>query len=462
MIETFITPIPNKSEIKVILDIGSRDCEQSVEFYNNFPNATIIAFECNPNTLPLCRSKINERIKLVEGAVTDYDGEITFYPINQNLTITTWADGNPGASSIFKSNGQYTVEHYVQDEIKTNCHRLDTVLKNMGIDKVDVIWMDLQGAELLALKGLGKYFENVDYIHTEISFKPIYENQVLADELETFIENAGFVQLGDIERNRNMWQTDIIYKNKKLNTFDIVICVGPNDLSVINEQIKYTKKNILNYNKIYLISCDPNLNINDTTTIDEKTFPFSLDNVKEIIKSDTRCGWYYQQLLKMYAPFVIDNLLNRVLVLDSDTYFLKPTNFVSADGKCLYAYGAEYNIPYFNHMQKLHPNLKKIVNVSGICHHMMFEKQYLYQLIAGIEQYHIKPFFNCFLECVEPSDWNGSGASEYEIYFNFVLQNYSNNVQIRPLNWKNTSDINVLNNSEYDYVSYHWYLRSNT
>ena len=74
------------------------------------------------NTLNLCEQNIipyQDRITLIKGAVCDYDGSITFYPINQEKTITTWKDGNPGASSLFKSNGKYPIETYVQDEITT-------------------------------------------------------------------------------------------------------------------------------------------------------------------------------------------------------------------------------------------------------------------------------------------------------------------------------------------------------
>ncbi len=147
MINNFIKHIPDKTKEYVIFDIGSRDCVQSIEFYNAFPNAKIYAFECNANTLDICRRNIerySDRITLIEGAVCDYDGHITFYPINQEKTRTTWSDGNPGASSIFRSNGQYTVEHYVQDETITNCHRLDTVMEKYNIPQVDIIWMDLR------------------------------------------------------------------------------------------------------------------------------------------------------------------------------------------------------------------------------------------------------------------------------------------------------------------------------
>ena len=70
----------------IIFDIGSRDCAQSIEFYNEFPNSKIYAFECNPNTIHICKNNIinySDRITLIEGAVCDYDGLINFFPIDQ-------------------------------------------------------------------------------------------------------------------------------------------------------------------------------------------------------------------------------------------------------------------------------------------------------------------------------------------------------------------------------------------
>lgn len=218
MIENFIKYIENKDKPLIIFDIGSRDCVQSIEFYKEFPNSKIYAFECNPNTLEICKKNIepySDRITLIEGAVCDYDGSITFYPINQKKTITTWADGNPGASSIFKSNGKYTIEKYVQDEIITNCHRLDSIMKKYGISNVDIIWMDLQGAELLALKGLGNHLQNVKYIHTEVSYNEMYSGQVMFYELNNYILSNDFV----IKNNLSFtgWQEDVIYEKKNIH-----------------------------------------------------------------------------------------------------------------------------------------------------------------------------------------------------------------------------------------------------
>lgn len=215
MIENFISYINDKTKPYVIFDIGSRDALQSIEFYKHFPNAKIYAFECNPNTLHICETNIidyKDRIRLIKGAVCDYDGSINFYPINQEKTITTWKDGNPGASSLFKSNGKYTIEHYVQDKITTNCHRLDTIMNEHNIPCVDIIWMDLQGAELLALKGLGNKLSSVKYVYTEVSHKEMYTGQVMFKELNDYMIKNDFLILNNLSFRG--WQEDIIYKKK--------------------------------------------------------------------------------------------------------------------------------------------------------------------------------------------------------------------------------------------------------
>ena len=237
--------------------------------------------------------------------------------------------------------------------------------------------------------------------------------------------------------------------------FDIVIPVGPNDKSLIEEQIKYTKKNIINYRNIYLICNDISLSIEDCITIDENIFPFNIETVANYHGKLERNGWYLQQLLKLYAGKIIPNILDKYLVIDSDTFFLKPTTFIE-NNKPLYNYGYEFHEPYFCHMKKLDNNFNKIdINKSGICHHILFETKYINEIISIVEKNYSDTFYNIFLKLV--IDKNGSGASEYEIYFNYILKYHPNEIKIRKLNWKNTHTLDL--NSNLDYISYHWYMR---
>lgn len=236
--------------------------------------------------------------------------------------------------------------------------------------------------------------------------------------------------------------------------FDIVIPVGPNDINKINNLIEYTKKNIIGYRNIYLISKN-NINIDDCIFINENIFPFNINVISVFYGKNNRNGWYFQQLIKLYASFFIDNILNNYLVIDADTYFLKPTIFFK-NKLPLYNIGTEYNLPYFEHMTNLYPSLNKSINHSGICHHMMFQKHILEELFTLVESYHNKPFWEAFLLCINQNHYLGSGASEYEIYFNYLHIFHPNKFIIRELKWTNNSQI--IEDNDYDYVSCHWYL----
>jgi hypothetical protein len=249
--------------------------------------------------------------------------------------------------------------------------------------------------------------------------------------------------------------------NQNALLFDVVIPIGPNDISKIKLQIQHTKKNVIGHRNIYIVPYDPNLRINGCITIEESTFPFSKNTIAQYHGKSSRNGWYLQQLLKLYAGSVIPGILDRYLVIDSDTFFLKPTHFVCMQsGKCFYNYNTKYHAPYLIHMNRLHPTLvNKLKGISGICHHMMFERQFIGKLFELVEKQHGgKPFYQVFLENVEPKHKLLSGASEYEIYFNYMLLYHEKEMLIRPLKWANVR--NYTNNVPlpFDYISWHWYM----
>jgi hypothetical protein len=239
-----------------------------------------------------------------------------------------------------------------------------------------------------------------------------------------------------------------------MNLFDIVIPLGPNDIRVINQQIEYTLKNIVGYRNVYIIFKDDSLIVNGCITIEESIFPFSMDTVACHHGKLSRNGWYLQQLIKLYAGISIPGILERYLVVDADTFFLKPTLFIEND-KCLYNYGMEYHLPYFTHMTRLNSQFTKQDRKSGICHHMMFETKFVREMMNMVESVHHDVFYNVFLKQV--TDYANSGASEYELYFNYISQFHPNEIIIRTLKWKNTNMLDT--HDDYDYVSYHWYMR---
>jgi hypothetical protein len=248
--------------------------------------------------------------------------------------------------------------------------------------------------------------------------------------------------------------------------FDIVIPLGPNDVMYIWPNLQRNRENIVGHRNIYIVTKDPSglpadqqeqARANGCTLIDEAIFPFQMSDVIAIHGGvNWRNGWYLQQLLKLYAGFVIPDILPRYLVVDADTVFLKPTRFISDDNKCFINVGREYHVPYFEHMKRMHPTFEKQVRYSGISHHMMFERDYVADMMRLVEEHHNgKIFWRVFLE--EVTDIMGSGASEYEMYFNYMIRYHGADFRIRALQWGNAP--RIIEGQGLDYVSVHWAIR---
>lgn len=186
LIDHFIDQIKNHNNSfvpNVILDIGSRDLEQSLEFNSVFPNADVYAFEPNPDQYNICLKNANQKIKVFNLAISSENSERDFY-----LT-----KGNIGASSLLKPLDVPFASNQIIEKITVKSTSLENWIKQNSINKIDIMWMDVQGIELEVLKSLSaEQLSKISYIHCEASEKPYYEKHQLKSDLETFLVENGF------------------------------------------------------------------------------------------------------------------------------------------------------------------------------------------------------------------------------------------------------------------------------
>jgi hypothetical protein len=176
-----------------------------------------------------------------------------------------------------------------------------------------------------------------------------------------------------------------------------------------------------------------------------------------------RTGWYYQQLLKLYAQQVIPDLSDEVLILDSDTIFLRETEFFDKRGRVFMTVGSEYHNPYFAHGQRLLPGWRRVYKeYSGISNHMMFNRNILQEIFSVVEGRFHRPFWEIFLQMVDSREIAHSGASEFELYFNYCFDKYPDRYAFRKLLWDNATrleDIEMLRSKGVYFVSCHAWQR---
>ena len=221
---------------------------------------------------------------------------------------------------------------------------------------------------------------------------------------------------------------------------DVVIPAHVKDIETLDLCIEGARNSVKDLRNVYVISKDRLTE--KAEWIPESYFPFSLEDVSSIIGKHWRTCWYYAQLLKLHSIFVEDDLLDSILIIDSDTIFLNEIKFYD-DGVAYFNIGKEEYLPYFEHMSMLLPGLRRMTEHSGITHHMVFQKDLLESLFSDVEEVHGMPFWQAFLKIItndyktligDKSIANGQGrAAEYEIYFNYCMMKYPERMKIRKL-----------------------------
>ena len=111
------------------------------------------------------------------------------------LTMTFYENSNSESSSLYKlgSHAEYFPSIIPIREYKVTTSRLDQIISPE--DKIDFINLDIQGAELQALLGLGKLIDTVTEIYTEVNKGEVYKECAQVWEIDDYLNSIGFKRI---------------------------------------------------------------------------------------------------------------------------------------------------------------------------------------------------------------------------------------------------------------------------
>lgn len=206
--------------MKTIIEVGANNGSDT-ERFASLEDSRVIAFEPVPAEishssralLGLCQRRPN--ITWVKKAVSDFNGRAKF-----NISaISGW-----GCSSLLEFKNDI-LKHWPNrfdiaktGEIDVEVTRLDTYLDEIGgLDSIDHIHIDAQGADLKVLQSLGKYLALVKQGCVEAaktSEVAIYHNQHTIQDVKDFLESNDFI-IQEIKGNDGEGNEFNIYFSKK-------------------------------------------------------------------------------------------------------------------------------------------------------------------------------------------------------------------------------------------------------
>lgn len=182
------------SEVKVILEIGSHHGKDAVLLQKHY-NCPVFAFEASPINVQEIKKNIADHpnVFLIEKAVWNETKPISFFHCNNHPgSSACYQFDYPALAKREKRPLKEALIKYKLQEFKVEATRLDDWLLENEIDGIDLICMDLQGAELPALESLGKYLPTVKYVITEVEYQEIYKGEALFPAINDFMKKHGY------------------------------------------------------------------------------------------------------------------------------------------------------------------------------------------------------------------------------------------------------------------------------
>jgi FkbM family methyltransferase len=168
--------------IKNVFDVGANKGEYTNACLSRFPAATIHAFEIAPPTYQkLTQNVSSERVKFNKFGLSNTEG---YFELNYN-------PDDDGSSSLVEGS---SIHDGMWQRIKVDVTTGDKYCKDSGVKSIDLLKVDVEGAEHLVLDGFSQSFASgvISSVQFEFGMVNIYSKFLLKDFWELFSKH-GFV-----------------------------------------------------------------------------------------------------------------------------------------------------------------------------------------------------------------------------------------------------------------------------
>ena len=190
------------SEVPLILDIGAHKGGTLRRYRKVFPEATLHCFEPFPDSFVELKALAEtfDNVHCHPLAVSEAAGERTFH-VNHFEATNSLLPRPVSSRRYFPSKATK------KTEITVPVTTVDGFLGENSISRVSVLKLDIQGAELMALKGSSQALSDgkISMVYCEAMFVPHYEGNPLLWEVWQFLQGFGYTlyQLYDLVSAKN-------------------------------------------------------------------------------------------------------------------------------------------------------------------------------------------------------------------------------------------------------------------
>ena len=187
----FITPLDLREnfgiKISGVIHVGACTGEE-FPLYNEAGVDRVIWVEANPRLA----QGLSQRLMLTQGhtsfcfAASDESNKVLTLNVTNNLQSSSLLN--------LKKHEEIYPDIKVIEKMEVPTLTLDDFITVYGIDikAYNFLNLDIQGAELLALRGGQNLLSHIDYIYTEVNEEELYEGCALIDDIDEYLNLFNF------------------------------------------------------------------------------------------------------------------------------------------------------------------------------------------------------------------------------------------------------------------------------
>lgn len=190
-----------------VIHIGAHEGTE-LSSYQAMGAEKILFIEANPVVFERLQANMAAypNVQAVNCAITDHNGTI-------DLRVTSFDQ----SSSVLPLKHHQDIYPNITEthQVAVQSRTIDTLLQELGLNPSDfnILNIDIQGAELLALQGATNWLKYVEVINTEVNYEELYEGCALIDQIDDFLKTPGFDRVATTTPIHPSWG-DAIYVKK--------------------------------------------------------------------------------------------------------------------------------------------------------------------------------------------------------------------------------------------------------
>lgn len=165
-----------------ILHVGAHECEELID-YKKCGIKNIHWIEANEDLV----KKLSNVPNVYCATIGDEDGREVIFNVTNNYQ----------SSSILEleKHKEFYPHITVIESRKHTTRTLKSIYNDKQLSDLNFWNLDIQGAELMALKGAGTLLEKVDAIYTEVNTADLYSGCCKIQEIDAYLSKFGFKRI---------------------------------------------------------------------------------------------------------------------------------------------------------------------------------------------------------------------------------------------------------------------------